>query len=80
LVKIFCRYKQLLFTTFGPEVAAIYGVKTRQIDVLLALILAALLIAAMQIVGVTLIAASLGGTRPPAPAPRRCLTPIDAKA
>jgi ABC-type Mn2+/Zn2+ transport system permease subunit len=58
-VIIFCWYKQLLFTTFDPEVAAIYGVKTRQLDALFALILAALLIAAMQIVGVTLIAASL---------------------
>jgi ABC-type Mn2+/Zn2+ transport system permease subunit len=56
---IFCFYKQLLFTTFDPEVAAIYGVKTRRIDALFSFILAALLIAAMQIVGVTLIAASL---------------------
>jgi len=53
------RYKPLLFTTFDPMVAHIYGVKTRQIDVILALVLAGLLIVAMQIVGVTLIAASL---------------------
>lgn len=52
-------YKQLLFTTFDPEVAAVYGVKTGQIDTLFSLLLAALLIASMQIVGVTLIAASL---------------------
>ncbi len=58
-VLVFVFYKQLLFTTFDPEVAAIYGVKTGWIDGLFSLLLASLLIASMQIVGVTLIAASL---------------------
>lgn len=56
---IFFMYKQLLFTTFQPEVAEIYGVKTQWVDTLFALVLAAALIASMQIMGVTLIAAAL---------------------
>jgi len=56
---IFFMYKQLLFTTFQPEVAEVYGVRTQWVDTLFALILAAALIASMQILGVTLIAAAL---------------------
>ena len=56
---IFFMYKQLLFTTFQPEIAEIYGVKTQWVDTLFALVLAAALIASMQIMGVTLIAAAL---------------------
>jgi ABC-type Mn2+/Zn2+ transport system permease subunit len=56
---IFFCYKQLLFTTFDPGVAEIYGVRTAWIDTLFALALAAALIASMQILGVTLIAAAL---------------------
>ncbi len=56
---IFFFYKQLLFTTFDPQVARVYGVKTQWIDTLFALVLAAALIVSMQILGVTLIAAAL---------------------
>lgn len=56
---IFFLYKQLLFTTFDPEVAHVYGVRTERIDTAFALILASVLIASMQILGVTLIAAAL---------------------
>lgn len=56
---IFFNYKQLLFTTFNPEVAAVYGVRTNWIDTLFSLMLAAALIASMKILGVTLIAAAL---------------------
>ena len=56
---IFFGYKQLLFTTFDPVVAQVYGVRTEWIDTLFALALAAALIASMQILGVTLIAAAL---------------------
>jgi ABC-type Mn2+/Zn2+ transport system permease subunit len=52
-------YKQLLFITFDPEVAPLYGVPNRGVDALLALILAATVIASMQILGVTMIAAIL---------------------
>lgn len=58
-VVVFIAYKHLLFTTFDPEVAQVYGVKTEWIDTLFALMLAAALIASMQILGVTLIAAAL---------------------
>jgi manganese/iron transport system permease protein/iron/zinc/copper transport system permease protein len=50
-------YRQLLFMTFDPEVAPLYGVPNRAVDVLLSLILAATVIASMQILGVTMIAA-----------------------
>lgn len=56
---IFFTYKHLLFTTFDPEVAQIYGVQTPWVDTLFALMLAAALMASMQILGVTLIAAAL---------------------
>ena len=56
---IFFIYKQLLFSTFDPEVAPVYGVSTRWIDTFFSLTLAATIIVSMQILGVTLIAASL---------------------
>lgn len=56
---IFLLYRHLLFTTFDPEVARVYGVPTEWIDAAFALILAATLIASLQVMGVTLIAASL---------------------
>jgi ABC-type Mn2+/Zn2+ transport system permease subunit len=56
-ILIFLAYRQLLFMTFDPEVAPLYGVPNRAVDVLLSLILAATVIASMQILGVTMIAA-----------------------
>ena len=56
-VAVFFAYRQLLFVTFDPDVAPLYGVPQAWVDVLLALILAATLIASIQIVGVTMIAA-----------------------
>ncbi len=58
-IVVFFLFKQLLFTTFDPDVARVYGVKTEWVNTLFALILAAALIASMQIMGVTLIAAAL---------------------
>ncbi len=52
-------YKQLLFVTFDPEVAPIFGVRTRTVDALFALALAATIVASINVVGVTLIAATL---------------------
>jgi manganese/iron transport system permease protein/iron/zinc/copper transport system permease protein len=52
-------YKRLLFLTFDPEVAPIFGVPTRLVDTLFALALAATIVASINIVGVTLIAATL---------------------
>jgi ABC-type Mn2+/Zn2+ transport system permease subunit len=52
-------YKQLLFMTFDPEVAPIFGVRSRRVDTLFALALAATIVASINVVGVTLIAATL---------------------
>lgn len=52
-------YKRLLFMTFDPDVAAIFGIRTGVIDALFALALAATIVASIRVVGVTLIAATL---------------------
>jgi len=59
LVLIFFLYKQLLFTTFDPEVAPIYGVKSGLTETVFSLMLAGTIIASMQVMGVTLIAAAI---------------------
>jgi ABC-type Mn2+/Zn2+ transport system permease subunit len=56
---MFFGYKQLLFTTFDPELARVYGVPTQWVDTGFALALAATIVASMNIVGVTLIAAAI---------------------
>jgi manganese/iron transport system permease protein/iron/zinc/copper transport system permease protein len=58
-VAVFFGYKQLLFTTFDPEIAPIYGVPTRWVDTGFSLALAATIVVCMNVVGVTLIAAAL---------------------
>jgi manganese/iron transport system permease protein/iron/zinc/copper transport system permease protein len=58
-VAVFLCYKQLLFLTFDPEVAPIYGVPAGAVDALFALILAAAIIVSINVMGVTLIAAAL---------------------
>jgi manganese/iron transport system permease protein/iron/zinc/copper transport system permease protein len=59
LVLVFFLYKQLLFVTFDPEVAPIYGVKSGLTETVFALMLAGTIIASMQVMGVTLIAAAI---------------------
>jgi len=56
---VFLRYRQLLFTTFDPEVAEVSGVSTAANDLLLAIMLTALITVCMNVLGVTLIAAAL---------------------
>ncbi|MGQ0668254.1 MAG: metal ABC transporter permease [Actinomycetota bacterium] len=56
---VFFRYRQLLFSTFDPEVAEVSGVSTAAADVWLAITLAATITATMNIMGVTMIAAVL---------------------
>lgn len=58
-VAVFLRYRQMLFTTFDPEVAEVSGVSTARSDVLLAVMLTALITVCMSVLGVTLIAAML---------------------
>jgi ABC-type Mn2+/Zn2+ transport system permease subunit len=47
-------YKRLLFVTFDPEVAPIYGVNIGLVDTLFALAMAATIVASINVVGVTL--------------------------
>ncbi|MEA2515020.1 MAG: manganese/iron transport system permease protein [Thermomicrobiales bacterium] len=56
---MFFGYKQLLFATFDPELARVYGVPTHWVDTGFALALAATVVASMNVVGVTLIAAAI---------------------
>jgi manganese/iron transport system permease protein/iron/zinc/copper transport system permease protein len=56
---VFFGYRQLLFTTFDPEVAEVSGVRTERVDILLALMLTATIAATMNVLGVTMIAAML---------------------
>ncbi len=56
---VFFRYRELLFSTFDPEVAEVSGVRTGQVDALLAITLAATITVTMNVLGVTLIAATL---------------------
>jgi manganese/iron transport system permease protein/iron/zinc/copper transport system permease protein len=59
VIAVFFGYKQLLFATFDPEIAPIYGVPTRWVDAAFALALAATIVVCMNVVGVTLIAAAI---------------------
>jgi manganese/iron transport system permease protein/iron/zinc/copper transport system permease protein len=56
---VFLRYRQLLFVTFDPEAADAYGISSRWVDSLFALILAATIVATLRSLGVTLIAATI---------------------
>lgn len=56
---VFFGYRQLLFSTFDPEVAEVSGVNTGRADMLLSITLAAILASTMSVLGVTLIAAVL---------------------
>jgi ABC-type Mn2+/Zn2+ transport system permease subunit len=56
---VFLRYRQMLFSTFDPDVAEVSGVSTSWVDLLLALILASTITVTMRVVGVILIAAML---------------------
>jgi ABC-type Mn2+/Zn2+ transport system permease subunit len=58
-ITVALRYRQLLFSTFDPEVADVSGVSTVRMDMLLALLLTALITVCMSVLGVTLIAAML---------------------
>jgi ABC-type Mn2+/Zn2+ transport system permease subunit len=59
VLTVFLLYRQLLFTTFDPDVARLYGVKTNRIEAWFSLLTAATIIASIQVMGVTLIAAAI---------------------
>jgi manganese/iron transport system permease protein/iron/zinc/copper transport system permease protein len=56
---VFLGYKQLLFSTFDPELARVYGVATGRVETGFALALAATVVASLNVVGATLIAAAI---------------------
>lgn len=59
LLGVIIFYRQLLFATFDPELARVYGIPTHWLDTGFALALAATIVASMNVVGVTLIAAAI---------------------
>jgi len=59
ILLVFFLYKQLLFVTFDPDVAGVYGIPVNRVDALFALMLSAGIIASMQVLGVTMIAAAI---------------------
>jgi ABC-type Mn2+/Zn2+ transport system permease subunit len=52
-------YRPLLFATFDPEVADVFGVSTARMDALLMLLISFAILSSMKVLGVTLIAAAL---------------------
>lgn len=56
---IFLLYKSLLFSTFDPDAAQVFGFKTDLIQMAFAFLLALAIIASMNVVGVTMLAAAL---------------------
>lgn len=58
-IVVFTTYRRLLFTTFDPDVADVFGVGTARMDALLMFVLAASILVTMRVLGVTLIAAAL---------------------
>ena len=52
-------YKSLLFSTFDPDAAQVFGFKTDLIQMAFAFLLALAIIASMNVVGVTMLAAAL---------------------
>jgi ABC-type Mn2+/Zn2+ transport system permease subunit len=51
--------RQLLFSTFDPEVASAYGIATGRTDLFFVILLAITVVASTQILGVTLVAAAM---------------------
>jgi manganese/iron transport system permease protein/iron/zinc/copper transport system permease protein len=56
---LFVMRRQLLFTTFDPEVASAYGISTGKTDLFFVGLLAVTVLASTQILGVTLVAAAM---------------------
>jgi ABC-type Mn2+/Zn2+ transport system permease subunit len=56
---VFFGYRELLFTTFDPEVARASGLHAARVDAMLMLVLAVTILATMQVLGATLVAATI---------------------
>lgn len=58
-VVVFFRYRELLFTTFDPDVAAASGVRVARVEALLMIVLSLSILVTLTVIGVTLVAAML---------------------
>lgn len=59
LIVVMVLYRELLFVTFDPEVAAVSGISVGLVDGVLMVLLAAAILVTMNVLGVTLIAAAI---------------------
>lgn len=59
LIVIFFSFRPLLFSTFDPEAAEIFGVNRKSVQLLFTLLLTFSVIASLNVIGVTLVAATL---------------------
>jgi len=59
VLAVLASYRQLLFTTFDPDVARFFGVPTGWMDAVFSLALAGTVVVSMQVLGVTMIAAAI---------------------
>ncbi len=56
---VLLRYRQLLFTTFDPEVAQASGVRVARVEAMLMIVLSLSILVTLNVIGVTLVAAML---------------------
>lgn len=56
---VFLRYRELLFTTFDPEVAQASGIRVARVEAMLMIVLALSILVTLSVIGVTLVAAML---------------------
>jgi manganese/iron transport system permease protein/iron/zinc/copper transport system permease protein len=56
---VLLRYRQLLFTTFDPEVAQASGVRVARVEAMLMIVLSLSILVTLTVIGVTLVAAML---------------------
>ncbi|WON73418.1 metal ABC transporter permease [Nitrosospira sp. Is2] len=59
VLAIFFMYRPLLFSTFDPDAAQVFGIRTGLVQLMFSFLLTLAIIASMNVVGVTMIAATL---------------------
>lgn len=58
-IAVFFRYRELLFTTFDPDVAQASGIRVGRVEALLMIVLSLAILVTLNVIGVTLVAAML---------------------
>ena len=56
---VLLRYRELLFTTFDPEVAQASGIRVARVEAMLMIVLSLSILVTLTVIGVTLVAAML---------------------